>query len=282
MTASDSAQRFKAAAIQMVSGLDIDQNLQSAERLCLEAVRQGAQVVVLPENFALMESPALRKLGVSEATSEGRVRQYLARQAKLLGIWLVAGSLPCAARPDGQVLDNRVRSSCFVISPEGVEVARYDKIHLFDVDVGDAQGSYRESDRFEAGDSVMTAELPWGRVGLSICFDLRFPTLYQALGQLGASILTVPSAFTWKTGEAHWEVLLRARAIENQCFVLASNQGGQHSARRQTWGHSMIIDPWGRILAEVTSSGEGVAVAELDFADMQAIRLRMPLHSPLG
>ncbi len=171
-----------------------------------------------------------------------------------------------------------MRPACLVFDPRGEMVARYDKMHLFDVQVDDRQAQYSESRSFEPGSRIVCVDAPVGRIGLSICYDLRFPELYRKLLEQGAEILTVPSAFTKVTGEAHWEVLLRARAIENQCFVLAANQGGVHNATRETWGHSMIVDPWGRVLARV-ESGEGVAVADIDLSALHALRSRMPIQS---
>lgn len=266
---------MKAAVIQLVSGMDQGANLSAAARLMSDAASAGAELLVLPENFALMESPALIALGEQERYSNGPVRRFLAEQARDLKAWIVAGSLPCAERPDGSELSDRVRSVCRVYSPEGQERLRYDKVHLFDVDVGDQLGVYRESDRFEAGDAIAMVDLPEFRLGLTICYDLRFPGLYQALRQKGMQVVTVPSAFTWKTGMAHWEVLLRARAVENQCYVLAANQGGIHSEKRRTWGHSMIVDPWGGVLAEVEADGEGFALADLSTECILQTRKRM-------
>jgi len=262
------------AVIQMVSGERLDDNLRVADGLVREAAEGGARLVLLPENFALFDSANLRTL--AEAGEEVRAR--VAALAAKAGVWLVAGSLPQATRPDGSAVPApRVRSSCLVFDDTGSLRARYDKRHLFDVDVADAQRSYRESDYIEPGEAPLVVETPVGRLGLSICYDLRFAAHYQALRDAGAELITVPSAFTAVTGAAHWEVLLRARAIENQCYLLGADQGGRHSNRRETWGHSMIVDPWGEVLG-VQAQGEGVVVAEVDPDRLRRIRDEMPVQ----
>lgn len=259
------------AAIQLISGSDWQHNLERAAYWIAEAAARGAELVLLPENFAVFNTSMLVERGAQERSLEGPIRQFLAQQAKQHGIWLVAGSLP--------ILNNagdRVRATCLVVDDQGCERARYDKLHLFDVDVSDSQGSYRESDEIEPGDEIVLVDTPVGRLGLTICYDLRFPQLYQALRASGADLVSVPAAFTQVTGEAHWEVLLRARAIENQCFVIASNQGGIHNAKRETFGHSMIIDPWGTQL-DCLEKGEGLVVAELDLERQRQLRCQMPI-----
>jgi nitrilase len=265
------------AAVQLVSGTDISQNLQRAAYWIRKAAAQGAQLVVLPENFCLLESRRLLALGQQEKESTGQVRAALSSLALENGIWLVAGSLPCASRPDGSDTDNKVRSVCRVFNNHGESVARYDKIHLFDVDIDDGYGSYRESVLIEPGSDVVVVDTPFGKIGLSICYDVRFPELYRKLAASGANLVVVPAAFTYKTGEAHWEVLLRARAIENQVFIIAANQGGRHSDRRETFGHSMIIDSWGQIMAVQESAGEGMVIADLDLQQQLKIRQSMPV-----
>ena len=264
------------AAIQMVSGSDLEANLAQARELLVAARDGGARIAVLPENFALLHTPDMRAQGALEITSSGPIRGFLAEQARELGLWIVGGSLPVAARPDGSLIPDRVRATCWVLDDQGREVGRYDKIHLFDAEVADAQGRYRESDTFEPGDSVVVVDTPVGRLGLSICYDLRFPELYRALAREGAEWVTVPSAFTYRTGEAHWEPLLRARAIENQLWVCAVDQGGQHSAKRRTWGHSMVIDPWGSIVAQV-EEGVQVLFADIDLEQQAELRRQMPV-----
>ncbi|WP_375172291.1 carbon-nitrogen hydrolase family protein [Marinobacter sp.] len=264
------------AAIQMVSTRDIEANLQEARRLLQVAAGRGASVAVLPENFAVLSTHQMVDCGRTEAGSEAVIRSFLAAQAKALGIWIVGGSLPLAVRPDGSEIPDRVRASCLVFDDDGREVARYDKIHLFDAMVEDAHGQYRESDTFEPGDQVVTVDTPAGRLGLAICYDLRFPELFRELRAREAEWVCLPSAFTWQTGDAHWHALIRARAIENQVWVVAAGQGGQNSERRRTYGHSLICDPWGQVVTE-HAEGPGVVVAELDRDHLGELRRRMPV-----
>lgn len=260
------------AVIQMISGRDVDKNLGVAERLIREAALAGAKLVLLPENFALFDSQQLFQLAKNEAETS-RVSGWLSELSRSLDIWLFAGSLPLL--PD--VIDNqKVRSALSVYNPAGDMVARYDKRHLFDADISDGQGSYRESAVIAPGNELVVVDTEVGRVGLSICYDLRFPNQFWQLREQGAEIIVVPSAFTKVTGDAHWEVLLRARAIETQCFVLGANQGGVHSSSRETSGDSMIIDPWGSVLSRC-GTGESVVLAELDFDLLHQVRQRMPV-----
>ncbi|MCG8993843.1 carbon-nitrogen hydrolase family protein [Laribacter hongkongensis] len=256
----------RVAVVQMVSGHVVADNLERARLRVLEAARGGAALVVLPEYFALMGLADTDKLAVAEAFGHGPMQDAVAQMARESGIWLVAGTLPLAGQNPG-----RVRNSCLVFSPAGECVARYDKIHLFGFSgLGER---YCESDTIEPGDTPVAVDTPLGRLGLSVCYDLRFPELYRHLGEMTALVL--PAAFTAVTGEAHWEVLLRARAIENQCYAIAAAQGGVHSSGRRTHGHSMIIDPWGRIVAELPE-GEGVLWADLDPALLASVRNRLP------
>jgi nitrilase len=263
------------AAIQLCSSPDLESNWAAASQGLREAAAAGAQLAVLPENFAVFDAAQYRALA-------GRLPELLERLGNLareLDLWIVAGTLPAATRPDGSfVSDGRVRTACHVLDSDGEVVARYDKIHLFDVDVGDAQGSYRESANFEPGSEVVCVNTPVGRLGLSICYDLRFPELFRALADQGAEVITVPAAFTQVTGQAHWQVLLRARAIENQCYVVGAAQGGRHNATRTTYGHSQIIDAWGRPLAERASDRPGVISAERDAEEQERLRRNMPLR----
>ncbi len=270
----------KVAAIQMVSVADTDRNLDAARRLVLEAARRGARLAVLPEVFAVLEGGPMRRFG--EVEGEGRIQDFLSGLARDAGLTLVGGTIPLLSRPgrsgpDRLIGDGRVRAACLVFDERGRRVARYDKMHLFDVTVDDRQAEYSESRSYEAGEEVATVDTPAGRLGLSVCYDLRFPELYRELFRRGAQIVAVPSAFTRVTGEAHWESLLRARAIENQCYVIAAGQGGRHSDKRETWGRSMVIDPWGEVLAGL-ETGEGVAVAEADLAFLESVRRRMPVR----
>lgn len=263
------------AALQLCSGGDLEENWRATVEGLEAAADAGCQLLVLPENFAIFEAGRYRE--VADRLPE--LLERLGEQARRLGLWIVAGTLPGRVRPDGSdVSDGRVRTSCYVINANGEVAARYDKIHLFDVDVSDAQGSYRESASFEAGDNVVCVDTPVGRLGLTICYDLRFPELYRALLDQGAEIISVPAAFTYVTGEAHWQVLLRARAIENQVYMIGAGQGGVHSPSRTTWGHSQIIDPWGRILVEKGHADNGVIWADRDFEAQLALKHRMPVQ----
>lgn len=266
----------RVAAIQMVSTGDINSNLNEARRLLTEAAADGVSVAVLPENFAIMSSAQMLDYGRLESGEDGPIHGFLREQAKTLGIWIVGGSLPMASRPDGSVLEDRVRSSCLVFDDQGQEVARYDKLHLFDALVDDAHGQYRESDTFESGDQVVTVDTPAGKLGLAICYDLRFPELFRALREQGAEWVCLPSAFTWQTGSAHWHPLIRARAIENQVWVVAAGQGGNNSPRRRTWGHSLICDPWGQVVREI-AEGPGWVAADLDPEQLTDLRRSMPV-----
>ena len=258
------------AAVQCTSVSDPEKNKRALSVLISEAASQDADLVLLPEMCLSMNSDYYQDLAEDSATLD-----WLAAQAATHSLWLVAGAVPQPAPGD----DARVRSASLVFNPEGELVQRYDKIHLFDVDVGDAQGSYRESDTFSAGSDIVNIETPVGNIGLTICFDLRFPEQYQALRDAGADIILVPAAFTHTTGEAHWEILLKARAIETQCYVLAANQCGWHDDKRRTWGHSMIIDPWGESLGMLHES-PGVIVADVDLKELEDLRKKMPLTRP--
>ena len=265
------------AAIQMVSTPDIDGNIAEAERLLRDAADQGAKVAVLPENFAVLATGQMLEAGQKESGDDSVIRRFLSEQARKLGLWIVGGSLPVASRPDGSDVPGRVRAACIVYDDQGEEVARYDKIHLFDATVEDSHGQYRESDTFEPGDEVVTVDTPAGRLGIAVCYDLRFPELFRALREKGAEWVCLPSAFTWQTGDAHWHALIRARAIENQVWVVAPGQGGQNSSRRKTYGHSLVCDPWGKVVAEVEEEGPGLTIADLDQERLKQVRERMPV-----
>ncbi|OOG48416.1 carbon-nitrogen hydrolase family protein [Polaromonas sp. A23] len=258
------------AALQMVSGASVPANLAVARQLLEQAAAQGAELVVLPEYFCVMGMKETDKLGVQEAAGEGPIQDFLARCANELGLWIVGGTVPL------RTSDNlRVRNSSLAYAPSGQCVARYDKIHLFRFDNGREQ--YDESRVIEGGSAPVTFDLPsvdghTYRVGLSVCYDLRFPELYRALK---ADVLLVPSAFTFTTGQAHWEVLLRARAVENLCYVVAAAQGGVHENGRRTWGQSLVVGPWGEVLAQ-QASDPGVVMAQAQFERLQAVRLQLP------
>lgn len=261
------------AVIQMVSQDDVLANLAAARRLLQQAAESGARLAVLPENFAAMGRRDLAALGRAEAEGSGPILPWLKGTARDLGLWIVAGTLPLP--PDGRP-DAKAHACSLLVDSQGQIAARYDKLHLFDVDVADARGCYRESDDFAFGERVVVADTPAGRLGLTVCYDLRFPELYSRLREAGAELIAVPAAFTAVTGAAHWQVLTRARAIETQCYVLAAGQGGSHPGGRETFGHSAIIDPWGRVLAE-QPAGEAVLLASRDAAEQEAIRQRMPV-----
>jgi len=267
------------AVLQMSSSANREANLQCAEGLIEEAAGQGAKLLVLPENFALLgvKDPYQEGLREAQNIEENTLRKWLSAMARKYGVWLVAGSIPIASRPDGSMLEKQVRAVCLVVNAQGEEVARYDKIHLFDVDVADAYGSYRESDTVEPGDQLVLVDTPCGRLGLTICYDLRFAEQFYQLREQGAEIITVPSAFTAITGAAHWEVLLRARAIETQCYMLAPNQAGQHSTTRHSYGHSMIVDPWGKVSVCLTDE-TGVASVAVGLERLADVRRRMPVQ----
>ncbi|MDX1457812.1 MAG: carbon-nitrogen hydrolase family protein [Marinobacter sp.] len=264
-------------AIQMVSGSDLQENLREAQGLLTEAAKSGARVAVLPENFAVLKTDQMVMQGQRECEGDGEIRAFLANEARRLGIWIVGGSMPLACRMDGSPIEGRVRASCLVFDDQGREVARYDKIHLFDAQVDDAHGRYRESDTFEPGADVVTVDTPVGVLGLAICYDLRFPELFRALRERGADWIALPSAFTFMTGEAHWHALIRARAIENQVWMVAAGQGGQNSPRRRTYGHSMVVDPWGSVIAEQQGEGSAWVGAELSRDRVAEVRQQMPV-----
>ncbi len=256
----------KVAAIQMVSTPDVEQNLAAAQTLIADAAARGAQLVALPEYFCFMGNSDREKVAIREIEGQGRVQDFLAAQAQAHGIYLAGGTLPLEC-PD----PDRVYNTSFVYGPDGATVARYDKIHLFNFRRGNE--AYDEAVSIRPGTSPVTFNTPWAKVGLSTCYDLRFPELYRALGQV--DLILVPAAFTYTTGKAHWELLLRARAVENQCYVLAPAQGGQHPNGRRTWGHAMLIDPWGTVL-DLLPEGPGVVCGDIDPARISEVRTALP------
>ena len=259
---------MKIAALQMVSTTSVERNCEAAQRLIGEAAQRGAVLVALPEYFCLMGRSDRDKLAVAEAPGMGPIQQMLAQAAREHGVWLIGGTLPIRCDDPGRVLN----SNC-VYAPDGTLVARYDKIHLFRYDNG--RERYDEGGTIRAGSTPTSFQAGAFRVGLSVCYDLRFPELYRALMQPPCDLLSVPAAFTYPTGLAHWELLLRARAVENQCYVIAAAQGGTHENGRRTFGHSMVVDPWGEVIA-VQPEGEGVVLAELDAARIAAVRTQLP------
>ena len=256
----------KIAAVQMISGPDISANLEHADALIAQAAAEGARLVALPEYFLIIGGSDEVRLAARERPGDGPVQQFLSAAAKRYGVWLVGGSVPLFA-DDAQ----KMRNTCLVFDDQGRSVARYDKIHLFGLELGSE--SYDESRTIEPGDKVVAFDSPFGRVGLAICYDLRFPELFRALGEI--DLLVLPAAFTDITGRAHWELLLRARAIENQCYLLASAQGGRHPSGRLTHGNSMIVDPWGEVLTRM-DKGTGIIVAEIDPERIAQVRKSLP------
>jgi deaminated glutathione amidase len=260
----------KVAAIQMVSTDRVETNLQTAAGLIQEAASQQAEFLVLPENFPLMGMQEQDKISILEPYGNGPIQSFLGKQAQLHEVWILGGTVPLAAS-----VPDKVRAASLLYNPEGRCVARYDKIHLFDVSVNNTDETYNESSTIEGGDELVVIRTPLGNIGLSVCYDLRFPELYRNMHAQDVNIITVPSAFTYTTGKSHWESLLRARAVENLCYVIASNQGGRHNNNRETWGHSLIMNPWGDILA-VVEQGEGVACADIDLEQLQTLRTNFP------
>ncbi len=260
---------FKVAAIQMASGPNVLGNLSEARRLIAMAVEQGARLVVLPEFFAIMGLTDTDKVRVREELGHGQIQDFLRETARQYKIWLVGGSIPLvASAPD------KVRSTCLVFDETGTRVARYDKIHLFNLELGNEK--YHEAKTIEAGNQVVVVDSPFGRIGLAVCYDLRFPELFRAMKNV--DIIVLPSAFTETTGRMHWEVLVRARAIENLAYVIASAQGGYHINGRETHGNSMIVDPWGRVLDRLPR-GSGVVLADVNPSYQASLRASLPALS---
>jgi nitrilase len=260
----------KLGAVQMATGPNVNANLCEAERLIKEAVDGGAKLVVLPENFAFMGKHDQDQLAQREPDGEGLLQTFLARVAKQHRIWLVGGTIPLVANDP-----SKVRAACLVYNDRGERVARYDKIHLFDVTLPGVDERYHESATIEPGEQIVVIDSPFGRLGVVVCYDLRFPELFRTLLDAGVEVLAIPSAFTAITGKAHWETLVRARAIENLAYVVAAAQGGFHLNGRETHGHSMIVDPWGTVLAQVPR-GRGVICCAVDREFQESIRRNFP------
>lgn len=257
---------IKVAGIQMASSPHVSSNLIEAERLIAIAANQGAKIVVLPEYFCIMGAKENDKVLAREKPNDGPIQRFLSRMAREHKIWLIGGTVPLVSN-----YPNKIRNSCLVYNDKGEQVARYDKIHLFGLDLGAEH--YHEENTIESGDTVVTVNTPYGKIGLSICYDLRFPELYRAMGEV--DIIVVPSAFTETTGKAHWESLIRARAIENLCYVIAPAQGGYHLSGRETHGNSMIVDPWGVILDRLPR-GSGVVIASMNRDYQASLRKSLP------
>ena len=263
---TNSQELIKIAAIQMASGPSVAANLSEAERLIEVAANQGAKLVVLPEYFAIMGMKETDKVAVREQEGKGPIQTFLSKIAKEHGIWLIGGSVPMVSN-----FPNKVRNSCLVYDDKGKQVARYDKIHLFGLDLGNEH--YHEENTIESGNAIQVVDTPFGKIGLSICYDLRFPELYRAMGEV--NIIVIPAAFTETTGKAHWATLVRARAIENLSYVIAAAQGGYHLSGRETHGNSMIVDPWGVILDRLPR-GSGVVIATMNPQYQTSLRKSLP------
>lgn len=261
------------SVVQMNSQNDIEANFVVIESLIQQSKAQAAELIVFPENFVCFAAGKQRETAAQFESIQQRLEQLAHRYQ----IWIIAGTLPCPFRPDGSIIqDGRVRTVSLCISPEGTE-ARYDKIHLFDVQVSDAVGGYQESKFFEPGDQVVVAKTPFGNIGLMVCYDLRFPELALTLRQQGANMLTAPAAFTYTTGQMHWQLLLQARAMDSQCYVLGAAQQGWHGEKRQTWGHAGITNSRGQLLQMIETEGHGLITSAFDHEEQNAIRASMPL-----
>lgn len=259
------------AAIQLASGPNIEANLLQVESLMRKAAEKGAKLIVLPENFALMGNTEREKVRQCERQGEGRIQQFLSAQASLLGVWIVGGTIPLQC-PDS----NKVYATTLVYDDCGRPVARYDKIHLFDVRLQDTAERYDESETVKAGDSIVVIDTPFGKLGLAVCYDLRFPEMFRAMLDRGVELVALPAAFTAQTGKAHWDVLIRARAVENLIYLIAADQGGYHVNGRKTYGHSMIVDPWGTVLDRL-QQGSGIVSAPIDLSSLEALRRNFPV-----
>ncbi len=263
-------QKKRIAAIQMASGSNIEANLLEVEKLLSAAVAAGAELVVLPENFAFLGKEDRELCKIREKVGEGPLQQFLSKLASRHSIWLVGGTIPLVApAPD------KISAACLVFNAAGEQVARYDKIHLFDVHLPDTNETYAESKIIESGKEVVVIDSPFGRLGMAVCYDLRFPEMFRKMADMGAELICLPAAFTANTGKAHWETLVRARAIENLAYIAASAQGGFHVSGRETHGHSMIVNPWGSVLDE-RPQGSGFVIAELDLQHLASTRRTFP------
>ncbi len=261
----------KVAAIQMCSSDNVDENLTTAARLIEQASNQGAVLAVLPEMFVMFGEQALDKVRIKEKSGTGKIQDFLAALAIKYNIWIVAGTIPIACD-----IPNKVRAACIVFDNKGCQVARYDKIHLFDVTLSE-QEVYKESDTTQPGDEIIVVDTPAGKLGLCVCFDMRFPEHIAQLSAQGVEIIAIPAAFTAKTGAAHWELLVRCRAIDSFSYVMGACQGGTHPNGRKTHGHSMVVDPWGVIIDEMNTPGNGVVYAEVNLEKLYEIRNQIPV-----
>jgi nitrilase len=261
----------------MVSSCHVQQSISSAEELVSRAAAHSPDAIFLPENFAALASDNPRSIAEQESGSDQPIQKFLVDAARKSEAWVFGGTLPIATRPEGEAVPgDRVRAASLVFDPAGRLAARYDKMHMFDVEVSDNQGRYCESDTFEPGTDVVDVVTPFGKVGLSVCYDIRFPEIYRLLFDRHVDFLTVPSAFTQVTGDAHFELLMRARAVENCCFTVAACQGGEHDTGRRTHGHSMVVSPWGEVIGEL-GRGEDVLIVDVETDQLAELRARMPL-----
>jgi nitrilase len=261
----------KIAAVQMASGPHVQANLMEAGRLIKEAALQDADMVVLPENFAIMGMNESDHVKVGEKPGDGPIQQFISQQAKKHGVWIVAGTIPIQSD-----VANKVYASCLLYSDKGKQVARYDKMHLFDVEISELKETYTESDTTIPGTERVVVDTPLGKIGLAICYDLRFPEHFRAMVAEGAQIFVLPAAFTEVTGRAHWEILARARALENLSYLVASAQGGYHVNGKTTYGHTMVVDFWGGVRDEL-GKGTGVIIAEIDLKTLNTTRRAFPV-----
>jgi predicted amidohydrolase len=260
----------KVAAIQMCSSKDVDENLESAKKLIAEAARNQARLIVLPEMFTLIGGDAADKIQAHEKFGQGKVQSFLSEQAKSHEVYIVGGTTLISCDDE-----NKSRAASLFYDDQGKLIVRYDKIHLFDVTLSEDE-KYFESETIEAGDSLVIADTPFGRLGLAVCYDVRFPELFRFYFENQVDVITLPSAFTVPTGKAHWEILVRARAIENSAYVIAPAQAGTHANGRKTYGHSMIVAPWGEIAAEMNGEEVGIIYAEIDRNKIQEARKKIP------
>lgn len=262
----------KIAAIQMCSSCVVDKNLETASTLLEKASAQSAELVVLPEMFPLIGKESTYKLSVKEKYGSGNIQSFLSEHAARLNIWIVGGAIPISCQND-----NKIKVASIVFDNKGKAIARYDKIHLFDATISENE-AYKESDTAEPGSELVVVNTPVGKLGLSICYDIRFPALFTHLQNLGAEVIAVPSAFPVKTGEAHWKLLTRTRAVENFCYVIGACQGGTHDSGRITYGHTLIVEPWGSVIEEAVEPGNAVICANIDLEKVQTIRASMPVN----
>jgi predicted amidohydrolase len=261
----------KIATIQMCSSPNVDENLASAAQLITEAAAKGAKLVVLPEMFAVMGATNFDKVAVQEEFGEGKIQNFLSEQAMLNQIWIVGGTIPIKSSNP-----HKVRAACLVYDDQGNYIVRYDKAHLFDAYFSE-KASYQESETTEAGDELIVIQTPFGKLGLAVCYDLRFSELFLGLFKKGAEIIAVPTAFVEETGSDHWHVLMRGRALENFAYIAGSCQFGMHASDRQTYGHAMIVDPWGKIVDEVTTPTHGIAYCDVDLEYLHEKRKCIPV-----